>query len=365
MSISNEIEKSVFKIVTSSGSGSGFQVTDDGHILTNFHVVKGFREVCVEGLNRARIKYLASHVDPNLDLAYLRPYDKGFDYGLALNIGKAPLAPQERVVTAGYPFGGNLTFTEGIVSSVHVPLNSVNYIQTDAAINPGNSGGPLLSTAGEVVGINTSKLTDADNTGYALPADHIARRVEAYREELVSEYSVQCPSCEVSMTEPEEYCGACGEEIDVQSFFSVVSPAPLTDFVEGTLESMGLDPVTARAGQEYWSFHQGSAEIRIFVYNNNTFFACSPLVKPPKERADEFMREVLSGKEHPYSFGITDGTLYVNFRAHLSDFASLGEEKMKEHLAKFIQKADDLDDYFIEKFGCSRSEFYLEQKPAA
>lgn len=162
--------------------GSGVIIGDDGLVLTSSHVVFGRRAITVtlDGGQRARPKILGA--DPILDLAVLRipvPHD-GLP-GLRLGDSDAVRVGDE-VLAIGNPLGLEQTLTRGIVSGVNrilpeSPMSlTLPLIQTDAPINPGNSGGPLLNRCGEVIGINSSVLSGAQNIGFAVPIN-VAKRV--------------------------------------------------------------------------------------------------------------------------------------------------------------------------------------------
>jgi S1-C subfamily serine protease len=164
------------------GTGSGFIWDQDGHIVTNFHVVQMG--------NRARVtlndgtSYPAKIVGtaPDKDIAVLRitaPAQKL----LPLPVGKsAELLVGQKVLAIGNPFGLDQTLTTGVISGLGREIKSVtqrsifDVIQTDASINPGNSGGPLLDSAGRLIGINTAIYSPSGanaGIGFAVPVDTV------------------------------------------------------------------------------------------------------------------------------------------------------------------------------------------------
>jgi serine protease Do len=155
-----------------SGTGSGFLIDAQGHILSNHHVVEGAQEIIVtlqEGDEDKEYPARLVGSDAKLDISLLKiereaKNDRPFPY---LSFGDSDaLQVGEWVIAIGSPFGLNHTVTAGIVSAKGRNIGAGPYdefIQTDASINPGNSGGPLLNVKGEVVGINTAILSG--NTG--------------------------------------------------------------------------------------------------------------------------------------------------------------------------------------------------------
>lgn len=157
------------------GVGTGVVIDDEGHIVTNAHVVYGARDVLVsigdEDMNPARIV----GVDPISDLAVVKLNRRNMELHKALLGDSEKAAIGDEVMAIGYPFGIGKTATRGIVSGQErvVPISPFSwmmpYLQTDAAINPGNSGGPLVDRCGKVIGINTLGVEKGQNVGFAIP----------------------------------------------------------------------------------------------------------------------------------------------------------------------------------------------------
>jgi len=136
--------------------GSGFIISDDGYVLTNFHVVKNASEIIVRLEDRRELKAKVVGTDERSDVALLKIEA---DHLPVVKIGQSDdLKVGEWVLAIGSPFGFDRSATAGIVSAKGRALpreNYVPFIQTDVAINPGNSGGPLFNLNGEVVGVNS------------------------------------------------------------------------------------------------------------------------------------------------------------------------------------------------------------------
>ena len=136
--------------------GSGFIISKDGYVMTNYHVVKDGDEIIVRLSDHRELKAEVIGVDPRSDVALLKIDATGLPVA---KIGKSgDLEVGEWVLAIGSPFGFDHSATAGIVSAKGRSLpreNYVPFIQTDVAINPGNSGGPLYNQAGEVVGVNS------------------------------------------------------------------------------------------------------------------------------------------------------------------------------------------------------------------
>src|SRR5215813_285601 len=161
--------------VPQQGMGSGFVIDTEGHILTNFHVVEGARQVEVTTSDKKKYRAQIVGTDPIHDLAVIQIPTKAVPQS---EIGDSKsLVVGQKVYAIGNPFGLSGTMTRGIISSIRSLKGERGFIdeaiQTDAAINPGNSGGPLLNARGQVIGINTMILTggveQSAGIGFAIP----------------------------------------------------------------------------------------------------------------------------------------------------------------------------------------------------
>ncbi len=170
----------------SEGSGSGAILDQDGHILTNYHVVAGAKEVAVTLYNGKTYEATTIGADPLNDLAVIQIESTDVElFPVALGDSRS-LRVGMRVFALGNPFGLERTLTTGIISSlnrslqIHGNWKIKSIIQIDAAINPGSSGGPLLDAHGRLIGINTAIATtsgQSSGVGFAIPVSLISRVV--------------------------------------------------------------------------------------------------------------------------------------------------------------------------------------------
>jgi len=350
------ISKVVFKVNHAGGSGSCFYLKKHNIFVTNFHVVEGFHEVSIENSDKDRFLAKVVLINPVADLAFLASADD-FNHlpDLDLNI-ENELKIGERICVVGYPFGMPYTVTDGTVSSPKQVMDGRAYIQTDAAVNPGNSGGPMFNNDGKVIAVTVSKINNADNMGFGIPVKVLHEMLDLASSIDKTCFAVECNSCHAVITEKTQYCSSCGNKIN-DKLFNKSTLTDLAIFCEEAIQDMGINPILARVGNESWKFHRGSSEIRMFVYNRSYLFAASPINVVPTKNLEPLFRFLLSADIKPFILGVYNNEIYISYRVHLSDVFSDDRERIKNNVSKLAEKADELDNYLNETFGCEFSEY--------
>lgn len=182
--------------------GSGFLLDDQGHIVTNNHVVEGAERIEISFTNGLIVAAEVVGTDADADLAVLKV--EQLPEGVQpLPLGdSAEVQVGQRAIAIGNPFGLQTTLTVGVVSARgrtlenRIASNNARYsiadvIQTDAAINPGNSGGPLFNSRGEIIGVNTAIRSESgsfEGVGYAVPSNTVRKVTTALIENGVYEH---------------------------------------------------------------------------------------------------------------------------------------------------------------------------------
>jgi S1-C subfamily serine protease len=299
-------------VPTESGTGSGAIIDEQGHIVTNYHVVRAAERMEVTLPDKTKVEATLVGADPNKDLAVIRIKPRGKLTALPLGTSKGLLVGQ-KVLAIGNPYGLERTLTTGIISSLGRSIQAENgliiddIIQTDAAINPGNSGGPLLNSQGQIIGINTAILSPSNSgsigIGFAIPADTV-RRITS---ELITTGYVRYPWLGIARVAPlADYPGlADALQLNTQNGLMVVdvysnSPANKAGIRESSqqyrlgrrLLPAGGDVILAIQGKPVNTIQELASEIYHYkpgdkieitvLRNNKTLSVPVTLEDPPK-----------------------------------------------------------------------------------
>jgi S1-C subfamily serine protease len=169
-----------YQAVPQEGTGSGVIIDQQGHVLTNFHVIAGADKISITLADGTVTEGRVVGADAENDLAVVQFNPRGKTLTTIPFGDSSKLRVGMKLLAIGNPFGLDRTLTSGIVSGLARPLQTENgflireTIQTDAAINPGNSGGPLLNSRGELVGINSAIRSPSGasaGVGFAIPVN--------------------------------------------------------------------------------------------------------------------------------------------------------------------------------------------------
>lgn len=184
------------------GMGSGFIINEDGSILTNYHVISGAKEIKVTLSDGSEVSASVVNYDSDKDIAMIK-LAEGTKVPAVAELGDSDeIYPGAEVIAIGTPLSKNLayTLTKGVISGSNrsIPIGTdgktTNLIQTDAAINSGNSGGPLVNTKGQVIGINSMKLSSqasssnasVEGIGFAIPINDVKSQIGTLSKQMIN-----------------------------------------------------------------------------------------------------------------------------------------------------------------------------------
>ena len=256
---------------TATSSGSGFILTDDGYVVTNFHVIEGADIVNVITFDGTEYPAMVKGYDANNDLAVLKVQAQDLP---AVTLGKSSdLIIGDMVVAIGNPLG-ELTSTQtvGYISGKDRDVSTdgtvINMLQTDAAINPGNSGGPLFNMKGEVIGITTAKYSGTTSSGasiegigFAIPIDDVTKMIA----DIMSHGYVTGAYLGVSVKNMDEY---------VSSMYGLPMGARVEEVVSGSCaEKAGIqvgDIIVDLGGYKVENYTNLSRALRNFEAGDTT-----------------------------------------------------------------------------------------------
>jgi len=346
--------ENIIQVMTPYGSGTGFIIGD--LIITNAHVCSGLREVVIKAKHFPRSIAKVIYDDQYYDLAFIKYEFK--EPKNPLKLATEDVENGDTTIAIGHPYGLNYTATEGIVSRAARLMGDLEYIQIDAAINPGNSGGPLLNVSGEVTGVNTFIIQNANNLGFALPIRYLKDALVSFKK-LGSENVIKCPSCKNLILEKDivdDYCPKCGVKLEIAKLrrkgYRPIGP---TKLIEDILESLHINVTLARRSQDSWRIDKGSSRININYYESGIIIGDAKLCGIPKENIENIY-DFLLEKNNTLSylqFSINENSIYLSY---IVIDSSLTQKEGRIAIEKLIKDANKYDTLLINKYGALKQQ---------
>jgi len=341
--------ENIIQIMTPYGSGTGFIIDD--LIITNSHVVGGLKEVVISAKKVPRTIASVIYDDSYFDLAFisyefLKPKNP-------LRLAEVNVEDGDVTIAIGHPYGLNYTATEGIVSRASRLQGDLEYIQIDAAINPGNSGGPLLNAKGEVTGVNTFIIQNANNLGFSLPFFYLREALDDFKANGSSNI-IKCPSCKNLIQEEtilNDYCGECGAKLETARMRRKgYNPTGPTKLLEEILDSLDINVTLARRSRSSWRIDYGTARIDINYYENGIIIGDAKLCAIPKENIQRVYDYLLSenAKLSYLQFSLNENSIYLSY---IIVDSSLTKKEGKIAVKKLLEYANSYDDILISTYG--------------
>ena len=341
--------ENIIQIMTPYGSGTGFIIDD--LIITNSHVVGGLKKVVISAKKVPRTIANVIYDDPYYDLAFIEyHFEKPHN---PLRLAEQNVEDGDITIAIGHPYGLNYTATEGIVSRASRLQGDLEYIQIDAAINPGNSGGPLLNSSGEVTGVNTFIIQNANNLGFALTFSYLKEALDEFDKNAIHNV-IKCPSCKNLIDERKilnDYCPECGVKLETARMRRKgYNPTGPTKLLEDILDSLDINVTLARRSQSSWRVDYGSARIDINYYENGVIIADAKLCAIPKENIESVYDFLLSenSKFSYLQFSLYENSIYLSY---IVVDSSLTKKEGRIALEKLFKYADKYDEELIDSYG--------------
>jgi serine protease Do len=341
----------VIQIATPFGAGTGFYLKDPDLIVTNNHVVEGYSEVTIEGVGLPRQMSRVLYNDAKYDLAFLEmPADAPTPL---VNLAPNLVREGERVTAIGHPFGLKYSFTQGIVSNPRHIMNNIDYIQHDAALNSGNSGGPLINAEGDVVGLNTFGIKEADGIAFSLPSKYINDAIEAFKigEGEVGSRCISCMNLVFTSTIDKGYCPHCGSKIKLASEADEYLSEGVGRTIENMLKKLNHDIRLSRRGPNNWEIRQGSAKINISYHAQTGLIICDAVLCTLPPQNIRAVYEYLL-RENYRNEGVTLSVRGQDIMLSLLIYDRYLKEAVAEKLlSSLFEKADYYDNILVEEYG--------------
>ena len=341
--------ENIIQIMTPYGTGTGFIIGE--LIITNSHVVSGLKEVVVSAKKIKRIKAPVVYDDPYFDLAFIELESLEIPH-TPLVLTKDTVSDGDTTIAIGHPYGLNYSATEGIVSRASRLQDDLEYIQIDAAINPGNSGGPLLNINGDVIGVNTFIIQNANNLGFSLPYFYVQEALDAFLA-TKKKNLIKCTSCKNLIQEKliqNDYCSLCGVKMQTAKLRRKgYNPTGPTKLMEDILHSLDVDVDLARRSQSAWRIDHGSARIEINYYENGIIIGDTKLCGIPSENIEVLYDYLLeeNSKLSYLQFSINENSIYLSY---LIIDSSLTLDEGKTALQRLMEYSNKYDDILIHKY---------------
>ncbi len=343
----------VIQIGTPYSVGTGFYLKKEDVIITNEHVVRGNREVTIDGNNFPKHTSKVLFTDPLHDVAILAATPELRSNLLTVELHTEAVEQGEPIVAVGHPFGYEYTATQGIISNPNHVESGIQLIQHDAALNPGNSGGPLVDSKGRVVGINYFIMKDGNSVGFSLPIRYLTAALKDYQSE--TETGARCFTCANVVLESEvktHYCPHCGSNIELPSMIEDYSPIGIPMTIENFIHSIGHDVKLCRMGPDHWVIREGSAYIKI-SYNERSgiIYGDAYLCKLPKKNIAPIYEFLLKQnyEVEGLNFSVPSNSQDIVLSLFIMDkYLNMDTgKKLFEHLFKM---ADYYDNILVEEY---------------
>ncbi len=350
------IRSIVVQVSSPYSTGSGFYTGFDRLFVTNYHIVRGCREVVIRGSDLERMIAKVVFGDSVNDIALLM-VEMDLDINVGVKLSQKKVKEGDEVLVAGHPLGFDFSFTKGIISHSSRDIKGVSYYQVDAAINPGNSGGPLINKSGEIIGMNTFVIRHAQSMGFSIPAKYIEESIEEFLK-LKDLPALRCPGChKVILMDAinKGMCCYCGFKFNEKDYKPErFKPAGTIASIEKAIEVSGYNVALSRAGNRRWELEKNNKKV-VILFNEKRGFviADSFICCIPKDNITDFFKYLLqeNNKILPLYFYIRKNEVYLSFVLHKDDFVT---DVASDLICEVTDKALDYNSIINSKFKTSK-----------
>ncbi len=342
------IRSIVVRVSTPFSSGSGFYIGKQRLFVTNYHIIKGCREVVLKSSNLKRSVAKVVYKDPVYDIAFLMT---GIIPGIQADVklsGKK-VSEGEEVIVAGHPLGFDFSFTKGIISHSSRDFDRMKYYQVDAAINPGNSGGPLADISGEIIGMNTFIIKHAQSMAFSIPIRYIKESIDEFYN-LGCKPALRCTGCRkvVLLAKIKDgFCNYCGYKFPEKDHKpDDFKPAGIAAKIEKAVAKAGYNVTLSRSGGFRWELEKNNTKAAMFFNQKSGFLiADSFICFTPQNNIVLFFRYLLEENNHilPFYFYIRKNEIFLSFVMHHDDiFVDIASQMIRDLMNKSIEYRKNL-----------------------
>ena len=353
-SFEEKFQKLIVQIATPYSTGTGFFLADQNLIITNEHIVRDNKEVVIQGEGWSRQLTDVLFIDPIHDIAFLKA-PAGLDLPIIEIEQARALKLGDPIIAVGSPVNDSLVYKEGKVTSLDNQRSDIRFIEHDAALSQGNSGGPLIDEQGKLLGVNTFLMKSGVNIGFALPVLHLLKNLKAFNENG-KKIGVRCLSCGAYAFKGQvkkQRCPECNSKMVLPSELEEYEPSGVAKTIEELLVSIGHPIKLSRRGPNNWQIHQGSATINISYYEKTgLIIGDAYLCLLPKQNLKPLYEYLLkqNNEIESLTFSIKDENIVLSLLIYDRYLNEATGTKLLKHL---FQKADDVDNILVEKYGAS------------
>lgn len=260
----------VLQIATPFSSGTGFYLAGEGLVLTNEHLVRDNSTVIVRRPDGERELMPVIYLDAHHDLAFLRP-ETPWPEGTS-NWAKSSLEVNQAVKAVGRWFNDREHQSDGNILSTDFEYQGIQYYLHDAWLDATHSGGPLISEAGELLGLNVFDSIDGRPRALCLPATTLQNCLEEFNSQE-GRSATRCFHCQTLNFEmgvdSQSHCVSCGKSIQLPGMVPDYQADGIQATVEEIIQAAGYDPRLARQGPNLWEINQGSARILVSYHEDS------------------------------------------------------------------------------------------------